>query len=115
MFAAERFAAVERRGAQHTRPLARTAEKLRRRQIIFCLQKPQPDPGKHPVLHRRGKQLEFPAQQLPQHVVIAVDAARAGDNKSVVVRQIVQQNVCVRLLPDEGRLRARKFLGDAVV
>ena len=63
------------------------------------------------ALRQKG---EFPAQQLPQHMVAAVDAGAAFDDERVVVRQIVQQRVRVRRLPDDSCLICCKVLGLAV-
>ena len=104
VLATDRFAAVRRCRTQQPVPVARLPEQLRSRQVLPCAFIPAAKPRagvRLRVLRQKG---EFPAQQLPQHMVAAVDAGAAFDDERVVVRQIVQQRVRVRLPPDEGGL-----------
>ena len=114
VLAADGFAAVGRGRAQQPVPVARLPEQLRGNQILPRARVPAAEPrtgSRLLLLRQKGK---FPAQQLPQHVMVPVNAGGAFGDEGVVVRQIVQQRVRVRRLPDESGLFGGKVLGHAV-
>ena len=112
---ADGLAAVCRCRAQQSVPLARLPKKLSGCQIFPRALVPAAKPPTGVRLRALRQKSEFPAQKLPQHMVISVDAGGAFGDECVVVRQIVQQHVRIRCLPNKGCLRGAEILCHTII